>query len=226
MTNSTTLRSAFLAALAAFKAADAAYDACSHAECEDSCKAAPEFKAAEVALAEAKQALLESDEEIEFTARDVESGVTHVFMAATCEEARVKAQRWAEGGDYDLTKGHVYVDLRLAMETDDGYESGRGSDDEEQLTAIIASKEPSCSHDDGHDWQSPFEIVGGIKENPGVWGKGGGVIISECCMRCGCKRTTDTWAQRSDTGEQGLNEVSYEPGYYSEALSELESDAA
>lgn len=226
MTNTTPFRSAFLAARAALKTADEAYDACSCAECEDSCKAAPALDAAEAALAEARQAFLDSDEEFEWTVRDVASGVTHVFMSAALNWAQDTAIEWAEGGDYDLSAGPVYVDLRLAMETDDGYESGRGSDDEEQLTAVVASKEPSCSHDDGHDWQSPHVIVGGIEENPGVWGKGGGVIISECCMRCGCKRTTDTWAQRMDTGEQGLTEVSYEPGYYSEALSELESDAA
>lgn len=226
MTNTTPFRSAFLTALAAFKAADAACQDCSCTACGTVLGCGADRDAAEAALAEAKQALLDSDEEIEWTVRDVESGVTHVFMSAASNWAHDTAKEWAEGGDYDLSSGPVYVDLRLAMETDDGYESGRGSDDEERLTVIVAATEPGCSHDDGHDWQSPFEIVGGIEENPGVWGKGGGVIITECCMRCGCKRTTDTWAQRPDTGEQGLTEVSYEPGYYSEALSELESDAA
>lgn len=81
-------------------------------------------------------------------------------------------------------------------------------------TVILNPEEPDCTDSNGHDWQSPFEIVGGIKENPGVWGKGGGVIINECCMNCGCKRTTDTWAQRMDTGEQGFTEVTYEQNYY------------
>jgi len=53
--------------------------------------------------------------------------------------------------------------------------------------------------DDGeHDWCSPHEVVGGIAENPGVWGNGGGVIITEVCRHCGTYRTTDTWATGHD----------------------------
>ena len=81
--------------------------------------------------------------------------------------------------------------------------------------------EPRCS-ESVHDWQSPHSIVGGCKENPGVWGNGGGVVINEVCMLCGCQRRTDTWAQDRATGEQGLVSVSYTPGYYE--LAELESD--
>jgi hypothetical protein len=39
-----------------------------------------------------------------------------------------------------------------------------------------------------------LELVGGLRENPGVYGKqyGSGVIILEVCARCGARRTTDT----------------------------------
>jgi hypothetical protein len=57
-------------------------------------------------------------------------------------------------------------------------------------------------------------LVGGIEENPGVWGHGGGVVINEACVRCGCGRTTDTWAQDPSTGRQGLESVAYEEGAY------------
>ena len=40
--------------------------------------------------------------------------------------------------------------------------------------------------------------------------RGGGVVIAEVCVQCGCKRTTDTWAQDRSTGEQGLTSVGYE----------------
>ena len=58
----------------------------------------------------------------------------------------------------------------------------------------LAPDDPECI--DGHDhvWKSPYSILGGCKENPGVCGNGGGVIIHECCMLCGCKKTTDTGA--------------------------------
>lgn len=78
----------------------------------------------------------------------------------------------------------------------------------------IEPAEPACSHGEGHDWQSPVEIVGGIDENPGVRGSGGGVIIDECCMHCGCQRQTDTWAQDRTDGEQGLTSVTYRVGHY------------
>ena len=34
------------------------------------------------------------------------------------------------------------------------------------------------------------------------------------CRHCACKRTTDTWAQNKETGEQGLRSVSYEEDAY------------
>lgn len=84
----------------------------------------------------------------------------------------------------------------------------------DQATIEVAPDEPECIGDEEHDWQSPIELVGGIPENPGVWGHGGGVIIHEACLRCGCRRRTDTWAQRRDTGERGLTQVSYRPDEY------------
>lgn len=74
----------------------------------------------------------------------------------------------------------------------------------------IEPEEPECDGEHEHDWCSPYAVVGGIRENPGVWGHGGGVIIHEICRHCGCLRTTDTWAQNPETGEQGLRAVSYE----------------
>lgn len=89
--------------------------------------------------------------------------------------------------------------------------------DSEMHRRTLEPAEPECT-DGEHDWQSPYEIVGGCKENPGVWGHGGGVRIHECCMKCGCERVTDTWAQDMNTGEQGLESVSYEPGKYADEI--------
>lgn len=74
----------------------------------------------------------------------------------------------------------------------------------------ISPDAPACD-DCEHDWCSPISVVGGIAENPGVWGHGGGVIIREVCAHCGVYRVTDTWAQDRSTGEQGLRSVEYEP---------------
>lgn len=88
---------------------------------------------------------------------------------------------------------------------------------EEIHNLTIEPVEPDCE-DGEHDWQSPYDIVGGIKENPGVWSNGGGVIINEVCIKCGCGKTTDTWAQNPITGEQGLRSVAYEEGKYAGEL--------
>lgn len=86
----------------------------------------------------------------------------------------------------------------------------------------VDENEPECTDGGEHDWDSPHEIVGGLKENPGVFGNGGGVIVNECCMVCGCKRTTDTWATNQTNGTQGHEVVSYEPGFYLEQINEAE----
>lgn len=81
-------------------------------------------------------------------------------------------------------------------------------------TVAVAPKEPDCVSRHGHVWASPHELVGGIEENPGVWGHGGGVIIHEACLQCGCARITNTWAQDPTDGTEGLTSVRYEPGRY------------
>lgn len=77
-------------------------------------------------------------------------------------------------------------------------------------TVTLEPDEPDCAKGRAHDWQSPYEVLGGLKENPGVWGHGGGAIIREVCAHCGRYRVIDSWAQRPDTGEQGLTSVTYE----------------
>jgi hypothetical protein len=36
-----------------------------------------------------------------------------------------------------------------------------------------------------HDWRTPHSVVGGLRENPGVWGVGAGVAEHFVCSRCG-----------------------------------------
>lgn len=140
-----------------------------------------------------------------YTLRDGDSGITQTIEADSLDDMREQAEEWAAEGDWDLSNGTVWVDVYV--EDDDG-------DRIETVTAAIDPPEPRCPAGE-HDWQSPHDVVGGIEENPGVWGHGGGVVIHECCMHCGARKVTDTWAQRRDTGEQGLRSVSYDgPGYY------------
>ena len=69
---------------------------------------------------------------------------------------------------------------------------------------------PDCTQE-AHDWQAPHSVVGGLEENPGVVGHGGGVCMTSACSHCGTYRTLDTWAQNPQTGEQGLESTRYDP---------------
>ena len=122
--------------------------------------------------------------------------------AATAQAA---AQAYVDGGDWGEITETTWIDV-WAQEVDAGEELG----DRERYTITVDPDEPACADGAEHDWQSPYEVLGGVKENPGVWGHGGGVRIKEVCASCGVYRETDTWAQRRDTGEQGLQSVEYQ----------------
>jgi hypothetical protein len=81
---------------------------------------------------------------------------------------------------------------------------------DERLEVAIDPPTPPCRKGQEHDWQAPHPIVGGLRDNPGVLGHGGGVLIHEVCARCGRQRHTNTWAQDS-RGRQGLQSVRYAP---------------
>lgn len=135
-------------------------------------------------------------------------GIEETIEAASVDEARDKAEAWNRSGDWDSSGGTIWVDCYL-----------HGDDIEEKITTRLDPPEPRCvDRDTEHDWQSPYRIVGGLEENPGVHGHGGGVILREVCMHCGTERMTDTWAQRPDTGEQGLESVSYQKNKYAAEL--------
>lgn len=138
---------------------------------------------------------------IQYMLSDGDSGVQRFIHCQNIKCAREVATDWAKDGDYGQIESTIWVDIYISCEED--------GDDRECFTVAINPDEPRCSEDE-HDWQSPIDLVGGIKENPGVWGNAGGVIIVEACVHCGCKKTTDTWAQRMDTGEQGLTSIQYE----------------
>lgn len=175
------------------------------------CTCTCEHDAARVHAEEAKAAYLASDEPRLWYLH--EAGEGYGEYVGTLDEALKEAESNVDRANYADADGTLYIDVRIHCPL---------TGEEASSTVMLEPEEPECLDDGGHDWQSPFALVGGIKENPGVWGHGGGVIIHEACVRCGCRRTTDTWAQRRDTGEQGLTEVSYEPGYYD--LSETRED--
>jgi len=89
-------------------------------------------------------------------------------------------------------------------------------------TIAVHPDAPACESDSGHSWVAPPELVGGLEENPGVSGHGGGVLIHTVCEHCGTLRVEDTWAQDPCTGQQGLESVCYEAGKYADWVQDRE----
>lgn len=121
----------------------------------------------------------------------VDDGVEHEIRAVDLDDAREQAEEWASEGDYDLSDGPVWVDVRI-LDAD--------GDVVDAVTVQIDQPEPDCTHTDGHDWQG----------HKGPNGHGGGVIYTDRCPHCGMLRTTNTWATRPDNGTQGHRVVTYE----------------
>ena len=109
-----------------------------------------------------------------FLAKD--DNASEVIEAVDMESALVKAEKIWMRGDWgekcvvtvyleDLESGETdYVDLELG---------------EDPLP-------PSCIEENKHDWDNPYDVVGGCKENPGCWSSGGMSITTKyCCTLCG-----------------------------------------
>lgn len=130
------------------------------------------------------------------------------------------AQLFVDSGDYDVTSTTCWVTIatyRKGVDADGRIEQV----EREEQTITIEPELPDCIDSESHQWESPYSILGGLKDNPGVFGNGGGVICNEVCMLCGCKKTTDTWAQNPSNGERGLTSVSYEEGECSDEVNQL-----
>jgi len=155
-----------------------------------------------------------SDEPREWQLDEDEGRGYDTCVASSAAEALAVARGNVDRDNYttDPDAGTIYVDYGVRCVL-------TGEHDEDGAT--LAPEEPYCDSEAGsHEWVTPVWLVGGIGENPGCWGHGGGVICAEVCRHCGCRRTTDTWAQRRDTGEQGLTEVSYDADHYLDSIAE------
>jgi hypothetical protein len=212
---------AYLAARVVALAAEDAYDA---ATCSEACAATPGAhladcpegialaaqRAAHAAHDAAREAWLASDEPRAWATGGEswggESGDNIEDVPPS--EIEQHLEDGALDGDWDMDGGTVWVrDWAAPIDpaTGEAIEAAQVT-----VTTTIEPPAPACARGRDHQWRSPYSVLGGIAENPGVWGHGGGVIIREVCAHCAAYRVTDTWAQDRSTGEQGLTEVSYE----------------
>lgn len=129
---------------------------------------------------------------------------TGIIEADNLVSALEAAREWVAAAGYDIYDygdgGTIYVHVQVACE-----ESGEDG----EVTVALNPYEPPCDGAAEHQWTSPNW---GLAENPGVVGHGGGVIVEEICSTCGLHRHTDTWAQDTETGEQGFTSITYTRG--------------
>lgn len=131
------------------------------------------------------------------------SYVTQDIYADSFDEAVKSGREWIEDGDFEPT---FIVDEKLACKVGPIIRDAVGEIDQEATEEAEKEdcsgvcpriKEPKCHAGTTHDWQSPYSVVQGCRENPGVWGSGhGGICIHEVCSCCGMYRITDygaTW---------------------------------
>lgn len=121
-------------------------------------------------------------------------------MAEAVETAE---EIWREGS-WD---SKFVADLRVAELDDNDEETG----EVEWIEVECGSDppEPECTDESGHDWQSPYPVVGGIDSNPGVWSTGGTTIVTkECCSHCGVYRIQTAYGSQRNPGQ--CDAVEYE----------------
>ncbi len=129
-----------------------------------------------------------------------EHGYNSILSATTLDGAIAEAEELLRSGDWELSDRTVFVSAAVV------------SDDVSHLvTVAINPSEPACEPGREHHWCWPHKVLGGIKENPGVWGNGGGTVTKDVCSHCGQYRVTDTWATNPCDGRQGYVSVCYEP---------------
>jgi len=127
------------------------------------------------------------------------------------------AQEYVDGADYGETDRTFWVNVWVyQIGIDEEGEERRVNADRHKVD--IDPPEPDCVDGAEHDWQDPVSVVGGCRENPGVFGHGAGVYMHSVCVHCGCRRTVDTWAQDPEDGEQGLESVEYDAYAYGYAV--------
>ena len=132
-----------------------------------------------------------------------DQGPEVLIEASSADEA---AQEYVDQGDYgqDRAAETTWVDVRCTPAR------GAAEDVPVTVTVTLDPVPPACTVGHVHDWCAPYEVVGGIAENPGVWGHGGGVVCRRVCRHCGAYKVTDTSPQHPAAEVLGLVSTRYE----------------
>jgi hypothetical protein len=149
------------------------------------------------------------------TTYEVSDGTSWDTIEAANDDAAIEAaEAWLRDGDWP-DEETVYLSAAVMR---DGEEIGT-------VEVTLPPRAPACVRGHDHEWCRPVEVVGGLRENPGVHGSGGGVKVTEVCRHCGRRQHTDTWATDPRNGQQGVERVWYsEPDEGSLAWVAMQAD--
>jgi hypothetical protein len=125
-----------------------------------------------------------------------DDGASETIEADSMAEALEQAEENWQNGSWD---GKCLISVRVAELDDDGEETG-----EVEWVDVECGDDPTppdCS-DEEHDWCSPYEVVGGLDSNPGVWSRGGTtLVIKRVCRNCGCYKIETHYGSQRNPGQ-------------------------
>jgi len=206
-TTTMTATEAYVAAAAAAEVADDAYDA---ATCSEACAATPgdhlpgcpegaalaARHAAHAAHDAAQEAWRVSDEPRDWEVHDDQAQDTLHDVAP--DDIADAIEEWLTDGDWDPSEGPLYL-TAYACPIDPTTGTADGA---HRVTAEVTIEQdaPDCEGDEEHDWCAPHSVVGGLRENPGVYGAGAGITSRRVCSHCGAYTVYESARQDSGTG--------------------------
>lgn len=105
------------------------------------------------------------------------------------DEAVEKLKDWLRDGNWGEDPCYVYGSV--VEVNDDNEEIGEKVEGEVGVNIWPPPKPcigPDSEEYEEHDWREPYKVVGGLRENPGVFSEGGRITIRSVCSHCGMQK--------------------------------------
>lgn len=153
-----------------------------------------EFDEALDARDDARQAWHDSNERRSYDLWQ-EGGGCESFEADGLDAAITKAKRSLADGCWDGTDEAFIAHAEITCDD--------GTDMRISVAVNTEAPEPTCAGDLEHSWESPVEVVGGCRDNPGTFALGGTQITSRSvCEHCGTYRVYRSESTRGQCPEE------------------------
>jgi len=177
------------------------YDECECRSCTDqdeadACVAQVASLEADDARDAAREAWLASDEERDWRVADDQASWMVEGLAPSDIEERLED----EAAQYDRDDPREPMLYSLDAAPIDPVTGEADRREGMGVSGCLDGEEPDCEDGHSHDWQTPHSVLGGLGENPGVWGAGAGIISREVCAHCGAYRVYESHRQDGSGG--------------------------